>query len=169
MECDCVTAEARGIQKRESQMAFLFQPGVYRDGSIYLLPRPVTRFRVSERWDYQQFKVPLKAGDVHVGHSRDGIDLLIEGQFGSQDGDLKLSEEAMFDALEALRSSLDVTSDNDKFEFFTYYDSDSTTYRKYKNCSAVRLEFDLSSPHLFTYSATLHADDSTIHSTAPGV
>ena len=149
-------------------MAFVFQPGIYRNSNLYLLPRPVSTLRMTEGWDYQQFKVPLKDGDVHVGHSRDGINILIEGQFGSQNGALKLTEQEMFSALETLRSSLDVTSDSDKFEFFTYYDVDSVTYRKYKDCSAVRLEYDLSSPHLFTYSATLHADDPTIHSTGPG-
>jgi len=149
-------------------MAFVFQPGVYRNSSLYRLPRPVSTLRVTEGWDFQQFKVPLKAGDVHVGHSKDGLNILIEGQFGSQDGSLKLNEEEMFAALESLRTALDVTSDADKFEFFTYYDASSTTYRKYKACSAIRLEYDLSSPHLFTYSASLHADDPTIYSTAPG-
>lgn len=150
-------------------MSFLFQPGLYRQSTLFFLPRPVTVLRVQEGWDFQQFKVPLKAGDVHVGHSRQGIDILIEGQCGSQDGTLKLTEEEMFVALESLRTSLDVTSDDDKFEFFAYYDSGSGTYRKYKACSAVRLEYDLSSPHLFTYSATIHADDPTIYTTGPGV
>lgn len=150
-------------------MSFLFQPGLYRQSTLFFLPRPVTVLRVQEGWDFQQFKVPLKAGDVHVGHSRQGIDILIEGQCGSQDGALKLTEEEMFVSLEALRSALDVTSDDDKFEFFPYYDSGSATYRKYKACSAVRLEYDLSSPHLFTYSATIHADDPTIYTTGPGV
>lgn len=150
------------------KMTFIFQPGVYRNSTFYVLPRPVSTLRMTEGWDYQQFKVPLKNGDTHVGHSRDGINILIEGQFGSQNGSLKLTEQEMFSDLETLRTSLDVTSDTDKFEFFTYHDAASVTYRKYKECSAIRLEYDLSSPHLFTYSVTLHADDPTIYSTGPG-
>jgi len=149
-------------------MSFVFQPGLYKSSSLYFLPRPITALRVTEGWDFQQFKIPLKAGDVHVGHSRDGITILVEGQLGSQDGDLKLSEAEMFSALETLRESLEVTSDADKFEFFLYYDASSSTYRKHKNCSVVRFEYDLSNPHLFSYSATLHADDPTIYSTGPG-
>jgi hypothetical protein len=150
-------------------MTFVFSPAIYRDAELWTLPRPVTSLRILDAWDFERFKVPLAAGDAHVGHSKQGIDIAIDGQFGSQDGTTKLTEAEMFAVLETLRAKLDVPSDDEKFEFFLYYDSGSGTYRKFRGCSAVRLEYDLSSPHLFSYAAIVHADDPTIYSTAPGV
>ena len=149
-------------------MTFIFQPAIYRDETLWKLPRPVTSCRVREAWDFEKFKVPLAVGDVQLGHSREGVDLLLEGQIGSQADELKLSEETMFAAIESLRSQLDVTSEATKFEFFLYHDDATDTYRKFQSCSTVRLEYDLSNPHLFTYSAVIHADNPTIFDTAPG-
>lgn len=150
-------------------MSFLFEPAVVRDSTIVRLPRPIAALRVQETWDFERFKVPLRDGDQSLGHSRQGVDILIDGQIGSQDGALKLSEESMFEALESLRAGLDVSGGGSKFELFLYLDEIGGTYRKFKDCSSVRLEYDLSDPHLFTYSAVIHADDPAIYSTAPGV
>ena len=149
-------------------MTFVFSPAIYRDATLWELPRPVSSMRIQESWDFERFKVPLADGDSHVGHSKQGVDISIEGQFGSQDGVTKLSEAEMFAVLESLRTKLDISADSEKFEFFLYYDISSGTYRKFRECSTVRLEYDLSSPHLFAYSAIVHADDPTIFSTAPG-
>lgn len=150
-------------------MTFRFSPALYRDEELWSLPRPITGFRIREGWDFERFKVPLAVGDAHVGHSREGIDLLLEGQIGSREGELTLSEEEMFGGIESLRSHLDVTSEGTKYEFFLYCDETSETYRKFRNCSTVRLEYDLSNPHLFAYSLVIHADDPTIYDTAPGL
>jgi hypothetical protein len=150
-------------------MTFIFSPAIYRDSELWKLPRPVTSLRIQEAWDFERFKVPLADGDTHVGHSKQGIDIAIDGQFGSQDGTTKISEAEMFAVLEVLRSKLDVSDESEKFEFFLYYDGGSGTYRKFRECSAVRLEYDLSSPHLFSYAAIVHADDPNIYTTAPGV
>lgn len=150
-------------------MSFVFEPAVVRDETIFRLPRPIVSLRVQEAWDFERFKVPLRDGDQHVGHSRQGVDILLEGQIGSLDGSLKLTEEAMFAALEELRDGLDVSEAASKFELFLYLDEIADTYRKFRDCSTVRLEYDLSSPHLFTYSAVIHADDPHIYDTPPGV
>ena len=149
-------------------MTFQFKPTIDNGTILHELPRPILRFHVQDGWDFEQFKVPLKDGDTLVGHSQQGIDISIEGQIGTQSGTLKLTEAEMFDALESLRSVVDVADSNSKYDLFLYYDVASSTYRKYKSCSTVRFEYDLSEKNLFTYSLTIHAEDPVIYSTASG-
>ena len=149
-------------------MAFVFKPAVYDGSSLYELPRPIVSLRLQDAWDFEQFKVPLRDGDTAVGHSRDGVDIAIDGQIGTQQGELKASEEEMFQEIETLRSRIDVDSSADKYELFLYHDAASDVYRKFKSCSTVRFDVDLSDKHLFTYSAVIHADDPVIYTTAPG-
>lgn len=150
-------------------MTFTFKPALYTGSTFYELPRPVTTLRIQDSWDFEQFKVPLADGDTLVGHSRQGIDISIAGQLGTQAGGLKISEADMFQELEELRNYLDVTSGGDQYEFFLYHDTTTATYRKLKSCSTIRFEYDLSNKAIFTYSAALHAEDPTIYTTAPGI
>lgn len=150
-------------------MPFTFKPAVYDGSTLYELPRPVLAVRIQDAWDFKEFKVPLAAGDVLTGHSRQGVDISIEGQVGSQAGNLKTTEQEMFQELETLRGMLNVDSSNGKFSLFLYYDAISAIYRKFKNCSTSRFEYDLSDKNLFTYSITIHADDPVIYTTAPGL
>ena len=149
-------------------MSFVFKPAVYKSSALYELPRPVPVLRVRDAWDASRFKVPLADGDALVGHSRQGVDISLEGQIGSQSGSLKTSEGAMLEELEALRSTLDVSSASEKFEFFIYHDATSGTYRKFKLCSTVQFEMDLSNQNLFTYSLVVHAENPVLYTTAPG-
>ncbi|MEX0715334.1 MAG: hypothetical protein WD066_02040 [Planctomycetaceae bacterium] len=149
-------------------MPFTFRPAVYRDSTLHELPRPVDVLRWQDAWDFDRFHVPLADGDHTVGHSQQGIDVAIEGRIGTQAGALCASEEEMFDALAALRSALGVGAGDERFELFLYHDAASQTYRKFKSCSTVRFEADLSDPHLFAYSAVIHADDPALHATGPG-
>ena len=125
-------------------MAFTFKPALYKNSALYELPQPVLAVRIQDAWDFEQFKVPLSAGDFLTGHSQQGVVISIEGQIGEKTGAPKALEQAMFAELEALRTALDITSDSDKFEFFLYHDSSSSTYRKFKSCSTVRFDYDLS-------------------------
>jgi len=148
-------------------MALVFRPAIWRNGVLLELPRPVPTLRIQETWDAERFKIPLVDGDKLVGHSRNGVDLNVQGQVGSQAGDLTLSEEAMLAALEALRAALHVSPTQDRYHFYVYYDSDTNTYRHFRNCSTTRFEWDLSDSHLFTYSATIHAEDPVLYLTGP--
>ena len=148
-------------------MAFTFKPAIYKDETLYELPRPVLSLRIQDAWDFEQFKVPLAAGDFTAGHSRGGVDISLEGQIGSQSGELRLTEEAMLDELESLRAALDVTAAGGKYVFFLYHDESSATYRHFKSCSTVRFDYDLSRKPLFTYSLLIHAEDPTLYHTAP--
>lgn len=146
---------------------FVFKPSLWRDGLLYELPRPITSLRIQDAWDYARFKVPLRNGDAIAGPSRNGVDVALEGQCGSRSGALTLDEAAMFAALEELRARLHVNDSSAAFEFFLYHDPATSTYRSLRNCLATRFEYDLSDPHLFTYSLVIHAADATIHSAAP--
>ena len=147
-------------------MAFTFKPAVLKNAELYELPRPVVSVRIQDGWDYERFKVPLLDGDFAVGHSRQGIDIAIEGRIGTQAGGLRTSEAAMFAEIEKLRSMLNVGSSAEKYSFFLYHDAGSGTYRRFGSCSTVRFESDLSDAHLFAYSAVIHADDPVIYTDA---
>lgn len=149
-------------------MSFVWKPALYDAAGLYLLPRPVTSLTWHDSWDFDTLKVPLAEGDELAGLSRGGVEIRLEGQIGSQAGGLKLTEAEMFTALEALRSRLNASSDAAKYEFFVYHDDVSATYRKFKSASTVDFECDLSDVHLFTYSISVHADDPTLCTTAPG-
>lgn len=147
---------------------FHFKPATYRSGTLYELPRPITSLRLQEAWDFDQLKVLLIDGDLLAGHSRQGIDINLEGQIALQAGALRLTEQEMFEELENLRQALHVGATDNRYEFFLYHDQLTATYRKLKSCSTIRLETDLSNNHLFTYTAQLHAEDPNIYTTAPG-
>ena len=145
---------------------FTFKPAIWRNSTLYELPRPVTLLRLQDSWDITRFKVPLAAGDIVAGTSRNGLDVAIEGQLAAQAGQPVAGEEQMFLELETLRTQLDVT-DPDTFELFLYHDSPSGTYRSLRGCTTLRFDYDLSSPRLFTYSIAIHAADPTIYTAAP--
>ena len=150
-------------------MTFTFKPALYDGSTLYELPRPVVAMRIKDQWDFERLKVPLSAGDSLVGHSLNGVDLAVDGQIVSQAGALLLSEQDMFSELQSLRSALDVSATDQKYEFFLYHDAASATYRKFKKCSTLRFEYDLSDKRLFKYSVEVHAEDPVIYTTAPGL
>ncbi len=145
---------------------FVFNPAISREGSLYFLPRPVTAVRLQDSWDYMQLKVPLCDGDFLAGSSRGGVDLYLEGQIGSGNGTLRLSESEMFSEIEAFREQLGGEADP-PFEFFLYHDVATATYRSLRECRTTRFEYDLSHPALFTYSLVVHASDPALHASAP--
>ncbi len=146
---------------------FVFKPAVWKNSTLYELPRPVVSLRIQDSWDFEEFKVPLLDGDFLEGRSLAGVDISINGQSGTQAGQLQVGEEQMFAELESLRSVLDASTPEETYELFIYHDASSATYRSFRECSSVRFEYDLSSPHLFTYSALVHASDPTIYTAAP--
>lgn len=147
-------------------MAFIFQPAISLDGERFELPRPVTKLVIDDEWDFQRFKVPLKAGDQLAGFSRQGVEIVLAGQLGTQAGELTASEEEMFAVLEELRSALHVGDESQKYSFYLYYDESTETFRRFQNCSTVRFTYDLSDVHLFGYSLVIHADDPVLYTTA---
>ena len=146
----------------------VFKPALYKNAVLYPLPRPVLSVRFQDAWDAEQFKVPLKDGDFMTGHSQQGVEILVEGQVGTQSGDWDSSEEDRLPLLEDLQDKLDVNSDGEKYTFFLLHDAVTPTYRKFKSCSTVRFDYDLSDKSLYKYSIAIHADDPLLYTTAPG-
>lgn len=147
---------------------FRFKPAVWKGGVLYELPRPVTVVRIQDSFDFARFKVPLAAGDSVAGRSRNGVDIAIEGEIGTQAGTLKSSEQSMFNTVDALRAALSAGAPDQTYQFFVYHDAPSGTYRSFRSCTTVRFECDLSAPQLFAYSALIHASDPAIYTSAPG-
>jgi len=150
-------------------MSFVFKPAIFRDSILYELPRPVSLVKMTDIWDFERFKVPLSSGDSLLGQSLHGVEIILEGNLGSQGGTLKLTEQQMFDEIDTLRTKLDVTAATSLFEFFLYHDTSSATYRKFKKCSGLKFEWDLSNEALFSFAAVIHASDTKIYTTAPGI
>lgn len=147
-------------------MSFIFHPAISLAGERYELPRPVTKLIIEDAWDFQRFKVPLKAGDQLAGHSRNGVEITLAGQFGTHAGELTASEAAMFAVLEELRTALHVGDESQKFSFYLYYDEATETYRRFQGCTTVRFTYNLSDVHLFGYSLVVHAEDPVLYETA---
>lgn len=146
---------------------FTFKPAIWRNDTLYELPRPIVAVRVQDAWDFERFKVLLRDGDDVAGRSQNGVDVAIEGQIGTQAGALKTDEAAMFAALESLRAALGVSSPEEGYELFLYHDPASSTYRSFRGCTTVRFEYDVSDKALFTYGVVVHAGDPAIHGEAP--
>jgi len=149
-------------------MAFFFKPAIYKNSVLVQLPLPVVSVRVQEAWDFEMLKVPLADGDFVTGHSQQGVSISIDGQIRAQAGAPKASEEAMFAVIENMRSTLDVSAAGDKYSFFLYHDVATSTYRKFKSCSTVKFDYDVSDKNLFPYSIVIHAEDPVLYTTAPG-
>jgi len=149
-------------------MGMVFRPGIWRDGTYVELPRPIPVLRIEDQWDYQKLKVPLRAGDVYAGQSPDGVDVVIQGQFGTWNGTVTSTEAAMIQAVEALRNVVRMGAEDERYEFFVYYDPDSGVYRKFRACTTVRMECDLSNVHLFGYELVIHAEEPELSAAGPG-
>ena len=136
---------------------WVFQPSIWKMGSLWQLPRPVTAIRLADSWDFEKYKTPLADGDVVTGQSRNGVDIQLEGQVGHVAGSLRLDENAMLLAMLNLRSRLDVENPAGRFRLVLYHDATSGQSRYFEKCTTVRFESDLSDPRLFTYSVLVHA------------
>lgn len=139
-----------------------FGPTLIRDSGTYELPRPILAFNLRDAWDFESFKVPFRDGESLTGHSRNAVDITIDGQIGSQSGQLRLDEQAMFETLEDLRAALHVSGPEQTFLLSLYQDQDGF-HRYFSNCTTVRLDSDLSNKHLFNFSIQIRAADPTIH------
>lgn len=146
---------------------FLFRPSIVRPTSVFELPRPVTSVRIQDSFDYSKLKAPRVTGDIIVGHTPSGVDIALEGQFGSHVGAPRLTEEQMFLTLESLRLAVHSANPEDRYRLFLYFDPEAATYRSFQDCVTVRFEYDLSKPRLFTYSLVVHASRPEIQQTGP--
>lgn len=138
---------------------WVFKPAIWKSGVLTELPRPVTGLRLLDSWDYERFKTPLADGDHAAGHSRNGVDVQIEGQVGSFASSVPTDEADMLQVLADLRLVLDVDGAAERYSLVLYHDATAGLYRLLRKCSTVRFESDLSDKTLFTYSLLVHASD----------
>ena len=136
---------------------WVFHPAIWKGSVLTALPRPVTSLRIADSWDFEKFKTPLADGDQVTGHSRNGVDVQVEGQFGARAGIVTIDEAAMLQAVVDLRTLLDVNGAPDRFGLVLYHNPSTGQSRLFEKCTAVRFESDLSDPSLFTYSLLVHA------------
>jgi hypothetical protein len=144
----------------------IFKPTLVVNGTRFELPRPVLALRLQYSWDQARFKVPLLPGDQVVGRSMSGVDVSIEGQIGTQAGQLKASEADMFHTLEQLRN-LTATPGDVEMRLILYQNQMTLQEHLLRQVSITRFEYDLSDTHLFTYSTLIHASDPMIHVEIP--
>jgi hypothetical protein len=144
-----------------------FQPAIYDGETFHDLPRPVLSVRVREAWDFERRKVPLADGDESVGHSRDGVEIVVSGRIGPTAADPGATGLDLLAAVESLRQVLHVGGASAKYDFYLEHDATAGTYRHFKSCSTVRLEYDLSDKSLLEYTAVIHADAPTLYATGP--
>ncbi len=155
-------------EQRIADWGETIQPKIYAGTTLYEFPRPVQALRMRDTWDFDRSKVPLKDGETLAGQSRKGVAIFLNGQIASQAGTSKQTEAAMFAEIESMRSHLNDNATNGKFELFLFHDSATPYYRKFKNCSTLRFDVDLSNRNLFTYTMEIHSDDPTLYTTAEG-
>ena len=140
-----------------------FSPAIFRPSATTEFPQPVQVFRMMDTWDFEKMKVPLRDGDQIAGHSRQGVEIAIEGQIGKHSGELKLTEPEMLLTLQTLREAFNVDSAADQYSLILFADEPSSDYRYFKSCTTTRFEFDLSNQHLYSFAATIHAADPTLY------
>lgn len=108
-------------------------------------------------------------GNTIVGGSRQGVEIIVEGRFGSQAGTLTLTETDMYQEIKDFRNALDIPETSDTYSFFLFYDPTLGLYRKFKSCLTIRFEFDLSDEKLYSYSAVIYAADPKVYTAGPGI
>lgn len=141
-----------------------FQPAISRPGSLVAIPHPVLVFRIQDAWDFERMKVPLRDGDQLAGRSRNGVEIVIEGQIGEHAGNLRLTEPEMLASMQAFRSTLDVKEEQAQYSLVVFSDDQLDDHRFFRSCTTQRCEFDLSSQHLYSFSLLIHASDPSLYS-----
>ncbi|WP_437206443.1 hypothetical protein [Planctomicrobium sp. SH664] len=139
-----------------------FQPAIVRDAHILELPRPILTCRLRDSWDFQKFKIPRVDGDLISGVSLDGVEITLEGQIGSHEGELKLTEEAMLESLVELRGALQGGADS-LYTLALYHAPEGEDVRHFRKCSTMRLEVDLSNQRIYSYAVVIHAADPVLY------
>lgn len=156
-------------------MAFTWKPAVYSPANTttLFLPRPISSCDLPFGFSFDTHKVPLKDGAKTFGRSADAFTVTFAGQIGiGTDGSTKrLTELAMFDDYTLFASHLAAGDKDTKVELFLFYDSASSTYRKFKNVRPQTFALQLGDQncHIYAYTATFFVEDPNVYTTAEGV
>lgn len=137
------------------------------------LPRPVISCDLPLSFSFDTHKVPLRDGAKTFGLSMDAFTVTFSGQLGTgTDGTTKcLTELAMFDAYTTMASHLAAGDHTNKVELFLFYDSSTSTFRKFKGVRPQTFALQLGDDkcHIFGYTATFFVEDPNVYTTAAGL
>lgn len=155
-------------------MAFIWNPAIYRDSTYTLLARPIHNLDIIDNWDFQSSKVPKQSGGRTAGSSINPVRIEIAGDLAfrgsSGDASVHATELLQIQLYEDMRNKIN-TIEEQRFEFFMYYDpSDATYYRKFVNCFAVSMKLSLGDETRdpMAYTMTIQADDPTLYKGSSG-
>jgi len=152
-------------------MPFIWKPAIYKGSTLTTLPRPVNSLEITSDWDWRESKVPMLDGIETDGHSANGTEIIVQGQLGNDgSGTLLTSELLMMNYLKDLSDELDVSGASDKYEFFSYHDSGSNTYRKWSPCVTRSFKYNIGDDNRvpFTYTLVVFCESHQIQVTSPG-
>ena len=136
---------------------------IIKGGVLSELPRPISSFRILERWDSKTLKVPLLTGDIQTGVSRNGIDLVIDGEYGIKNDIVFVGEQQMHAEYQAIRNLVDTNADDADLEVLVSHLETLTSGYLFKRCRVAKFETDFSNPHIYEYQLVLHAGDPVMY------
>ena len=151
-------------------MALQWRPMIYNATVLTPLPRPILSLDIIDKWDYQESKVPKRAGSRVAGHSRGPRRIEVVGELAIDDGTPAISEDDQIALLAKLDLAVDIEG-QERYEFFIYHKSTSpTSYRKFKSCYTDSLKVSLGDEHRspMSYSLTILTENPTLYATAEG-
>lgn len=150
-------------------MALVWKPAIYKSSTLTELPRPVHVLDILDQWDYQKSKVPKQDGETAAGHSRNARRIEVQGELGKHAGTPTISEADQLAAMALLDTAVDCSGE-DRYEFFFYHDTGSTTYRKFKSCYTDSMKWSLGDENRspMSYTLTIIATDPALYPTGPG-
>ena len=151
-------------------MDLQWRPMIYNATVLTPLPRPILSLDIIDKWDYQESKVPKRAGSRVAGHSRGPRRIEVVGELAIDDGTPAISEDDQIALLAKLDLAVDIEG-QERYEFFIYHKSTSpTSYRKFKSCYTDSLKVSLGDEHRspMSYSLTILTENPTLYATAEG-
>lgn len=153
--------------------AFTFSPMIRTaTGSVVYLPGPCDVFQPTHQWDYELSKVPIRAGGLIDGISRNKVSIDIQGRFIYQFRTSSVvldTDSAREDTWETLLNALDASLG--LFELYYFYPRTGySQFRSYRHCHCTKFTCDKGneSHRTWSYSIAIEAMDPTIHRTPPG-
>jgi hypothetical protein len=175
-------------------MAFSFAPALWRSGTSYtspsgttrtttvnsgqlfFLPQPITAFPLLDDFKGRVEEMTAKVGGNAVrGNRHAHKQVSITGLYGKHLVSTEtalLTELQMLDLHRDLLEFLNPDEPTQEHELFIYYDSGTSTYRKYKQCFKSSLSTDIGDAayanKIFTMNLQMIILDPVIYTTGPG-
>jgi len=174
-------------------MAFTFAPALWRSGSytppsgtarttsvnggqLFFLPQPITAFPIIDDFKGKVEEMTAKAGGNAVrGNRHAHKQISITGLYGKHTASTTsptITELDMVNLHMDLLEFLDPTDPERYHELFVYYDSGTSTYRKYKSCYKTGLQTDVGdndySNKIFRMNLQMIILDPVMYTTGPG-